>query len=145
MEPIYRTITAVGLENLPEAAAIRQEVFVEEQGFHNEFDDIDPIAVHLLVLEGETPVAVGRTFPDETGKIWHLGRICVRKPWRDCHLGRKVMEGLEAAAKERGAEKLVLSAQVQAKGFYEKLGYCPYGEEYLDEFCPHIAMEKTIL
>ena len=145
MEPIYRTITAVGLENLPEAAAIRQEVFVEEQGFHNEFDDIDPIAVHLLVLEGETPVAVGRTFPDETGKIWHLGRICVRKPWRGCHLGRKVMEGLEAAAKERGAEKLVLSAQMQAKGFYEKLGYCPYGEEYLDEFCPHIAMEKTIL
>lgn len=145
MEPIYRTITAVGLENLPEAAAIRQEVFVEEQGFHNEFDDIDPIAVHLLVLEGETPVAVGRTFPDETGKIWHLGRICVRKPWRGCHLGRKVMEGLEAAAKERGAEKLVLSAQVQAKGFYERLGYRPYGEEYLDEFCPHIAMEKTIL
>lgn len=145
MEPIYRTITAVGLENLPEAAAIRQEVFVEEQGFHNEFDDIDPIAVHLLVLEGETPVAVGRTFPDETGKIWHLGRICVRKPWRGCHLGRKVMEGLEAAAKERGAEKLVLSAQMQAKGFYEKLGYRPYGEEYLDEFCPHIAMEKTIL
>lgn len=145
MEPIYRTITAVGLENLPEAAAIRQEVFVEEQGFHNEFDDIDPIAVHLLVLEGENPVAVGRTFPDETGKIWHLGRICVRKPWRGCHLGRKVMEGLEAAAKERGAEKLVLSAQVQAKGFYEKLGYRPYGEEYLDEFCPHIAMEKTIL
>lgn len=145
MEPIYRTITAVGLENLPQAAAIRQEVFVEEQGFHNEFDDIDPIAVHLLVLEGENPVAVGRTFPDETGKIWHLGRICVRKPWRGCHLGRKVMEELEAAAKERGAEKLVLSAQVQAKGFYEKLGYHPYGEEYLDEFCPHIAMEKTIL
>lgn len=145
MEPIYRTITAVGLENLPQAAAIRQEVFVEEQGFHNEFDDIDPIAVHLLVLEGENPVAVGRTFPDETGKIWHLGRICVRKPWRGCHLGSKVMKGLEAAAKERGAEKLVLSAQVQAKGFYEKLGYHPYGEEYLDELCPHIAMEKTIL
>lgn len=145
MEQTYHIITAVGLENLPEAAAIRQEVFVEEQGFQNEFDDIDPSAVHLLVMEGETPVAVGRTFPDATGKIWHLGRICVRKPWRGSHLGRKVMEGLETAAKERGAEKLVLSAQVQAKGFYEKLGYHPYGEEYLDEFCPHIAMEKTIL
>lgn len=145
MEPTYRILTAVGLESLPAAAEIRQEIFVEEQGFQNEFDDIDPVAVHLLLLEGETPVAVGRTYPDETGKVWHLGRICVRKPWRGIHLGSKVMEGLEAAAKERGAEKLVLSAQVQAKGFYEKLGYRPYGEEYLDEFCPHIAMEKTIL
>lgn len=141
----YRTITAQGLENLPQAAEIRQEVFVQEQGFQNEFDEIDPVAVHLLVMEGETPVAVGRTYPDETGKVWHLGRICVRKPWRGCHLGQKVMQGLEEAARERGAEKLVLSAQVQAKGFYEKLGYHPYGEEYLDEFCPHIAMEKTIL
>lgn len=145
MEPTYHILTAVGLESLPAAAEIRQEIFVEEQGFQNEFDDIDPVAVHLLLLEEETPVAVGRTYPDETGKVWHLGRICVRKPWRGSHLGSKVMEGLEAAAKERGAEKLVLSAQVQAKGFYEKLGYRPYGEEYLDEFCPHIAMEKTIL
>ena len=101
--------------------------------------------MHLLVLEGDTPVAAGRTFPDETGKVWHLGRICVRKPWRGRHLGRLVMEGLEKAARERGAEKLVLSAQVQAKGFYEKLGYTAHGEEYLDEFCPHVEMEKTTL
>lgn len=141
----YHIKTAVGLEQLPQAAEIRQEVFVEEQGFHNEFDEIDPIAVHLLVLEGEAPVAAGRTYPDETGKVWHLGRICVRKPWRGRQLGRMVMEGLENAAKERGAEKFMLSAQVQAKRFYEKLGYHPYGQEYLDEFCPHIAMEKTIL
>lgn len=145
METEYRCLTAEGLDNLPQAAEIRQEVFVEEQGFHNEFDEIDPKAVHLLVLEGETPVAAGRTFADETGKVWHLGRICVRKPWRGRQLGRLVMEELEKAARERGAEKLVLSAQVQAKGFYEKLGYTAHGEEYLDEFCPHVEMEKTTL
>ena len=101
MEMQYRCLTAEGLDNLPQAAEIRQEVFVEEQGFHNEFDEIDPKAVHLLVLEGDTPVAVGRTFPDETGKVWHLGRICVRKPWRGRQLGRLVMEQLEKAARER--------------------------------------------
>ena len=52
------------------------------------------------------------------------------------------MEGLEKEARKRGAEELMLSAQVQARGFYEKLGYSAYGGEYLDEHCPHIAMKK---
>lgn len=29
-------------------------------------------------------------------------------------------------------------------GFYEKNGFQAYGEEYLDEFCPHIHMEKRL-
>ncbi|MDY4474645.1 GNAT family N-acetyltransferase [Mitsuokella sp.] len=39
---------------------------------------------------------------------------------------------------------LVLSAQIQARPFYEKLGYRASGEEYLDEYCPHIRMEKEL-
>ena len=74
--------------------------------------------------------------------MWHVGRVCVRKPWRGKELGRLVMEGLEKEARRRGAEELMLSAQVQARGFYEKLGYSAYGGEYLDEHCPHIAMKK---
>ena len=34
----------------PEAAAIRQAVFVEEQGFQEEFDAIDRHALHLLLF-----------------------------------------------------------------------------------------------
>lgn len=145
MEQQYRYVTAQGLEKLPQAAAIREEVFVEEQGFHNEFDDIDRQAVHLVVMDGETPVAAGRVYWEEDCKVWHVGRVCVRKPWRGKELGRLVMEGLEKEARKRGAEKLMLSAQVQARGFYEKLGYSAYGGEYLDEHCPHIAMEKICL
>ena len=38
-------MTAVVVTNLfhPDAMLVRQEVFVEEQGFHDEFDDIDEI------------------------------------------------------------------------------------------------------
>lgn len=46
---------------LPEdAIKIRNEVFVKEQGFNNEFDDIDNIAKHLLVYENEQPVSTCR-------------------------------------------------------------------------------------
>ena len=40
-----------GLNNSPDARAIRQSVFVEEQGFEYEFDDIDEIALHLVLYD----------------------------------------------------------------------------------------------
>lgn len=42
-------------------------------------------------------------------------------------------------------DTIYLSAQLQAKGFYEKLGYLAYGDEYMDEHCPHIMMKKSCL
>ena len=50
----------------------------------------------------------------------------------------------EKMAEFLDASRLVLSAQQQACGFYEKLGYQPVGKPYLDEFCPHIRMEKAL-
>ncbi len=45
---------------------------------------------------------------------------------------------------QTGAEKVILSAQVQAKGFYEKQGYSAVGKEFLEEHCLHIRMCKTV-
>ncbi|WP_304065105.1 hypothetical protein [Megamonas hypermegale] len=42
----------------PEAVSIRQTVFVEEQGFHNKFDDIDERALHLIVYVDGKAVAI---------------------------------------------------------------------------------------
>lgn len=50
-----------GLNNSPDARAIRQSVFVEEQGFEYEFDDIDETALHLVLYdENDNPCATGR-------------------------------------------------------------------------------------
>lgn len=144
MESNFAVQTAFGIDNLPQVRQIRQEVFMEEQGFQNEFDATDETALHLLVLAGEEPAATGRAFSQDGGKVWHIGRVCVRKAFRGRELGRMVMEGLEKAVAGQGGEKVVLSAQVQARGFYEKLGYTAHGPEYLDEHCPHVEMEKRL-
>ena len=39
---------------LPKCAYIRKAVFMEEQGFQQEFDEIDDRAYHALILDGET-------------------------------------------------------------------------------------------
>lgn len=43
-----------------------------------------------------------------------------------------------------GGTKITLSAQKRVKLFYEKNGYTAQGDEYLDEFCPHIHMSKIL-
>ncbi len=131
-----------GLENAPEAREIRQEVFVNEQGFANEFDRIDETAFHAVVYTDGEASAAGRLFRGRSG--WHIGRVAVRKSFRGRGLGAFVMAALEEKAAQEGAELIRLSAQLQAEGFYEKLGYIAEGEEYLDEHCPHITMTKRL-
>ncbi|MGN0601154.1 MAG: GNAT family N-acetyltransferase [Oscillospiraceae bacterium] len=133
---------AKSLEALPEAKVIRRKVFIEEQGFVNEFDETDRIAYHAVVFSDNEPGATGRLFCDEKG--WHIGRVAVLPGFRGCHLGEKVMKALEDLAKRKGVQEITLSAQVQASGFYEKLGYANLGDLHMDEHCPHVTMRKAL-
>lgn len=131
-------------EELPdEARLIRQEVFMDEQGFKNEFDDTDKCCVHLVLYSDGSPAAVGRLY--KTGeKVCTLGRIAVRKQFRGMGLGAEVMGILEQKAIELEAEITAVSAQCAARGFYERLGYKASGQTYFDEHCRHIHMEKDL-
>lgn len=133
-----------GLETAPEAAEIRKAVFVSEQGFVNEFDAIDEYAFHaVLFLEDNIPVGCGRLYSSDK-KRFFIGRIAILKDFRGKGFGELIVTALENKARELGGIETELSAQIRAKGFYEKLGYFPFGEEYFDEYCPHIAMRKKL-
>lgn len=128
-----------------EAVDIRKTVFVEEQGFHNEFDDIDETAVHLIIYKDGKPVGNLRAFPDKThSSAYIIGRLAVLKDYRRFHLGQKLMIFAEETIRKLGGRKIMLSAQCQAQKFYEKLGYSASGSIYFDEYCPHIHMEKSL-
>lgn len=125
--------------------SIRTKVFIEEQGFKGEFDDTDEKAVHVVVYSDGIPCAVGRLFRSEhQDSVYKIGRVAVLKPYRGKKLGEKVILSLEDKCLEMGGKEIVLSAQCRVKEFYEKLGYMQFGEEFLDEHCPHINMRKYI-
>lgn len=134
-----------GKENFSFCYEIRKAVFVEEQGFdiNSEFDGIDEKAVHLVAFDGEKPIGTARLFFEEEG-VCHFGRICILKEYRGKNIGSGIISALQEKAESLGAKRLVLGAQVRASKFYEKQGFSKYGEEYLDEFCPHIMMEKNV-
>ena len=104
--------------------AVRIEVFVREQNIpiEKEFDEWDAAAWHIVLLEDGVPVATGRYLCTGENE-YKLGRIAVVKQKRGTGLGRQVVEAMMDGAKAIGAEVLWLSAQVQAIGFYEKLGF----------------------
>lgn len=128
----------------PEAKLIREEVFVSEQGFQDEFDEIDQYATHLVFYDEEIPAAVCRYYPGQNPGEYIAGRIAVRKAYRQKHLGRVIMQTLDEVIAAKGGTKISLSAQLQVKTFYEKNGYAAVGEVYLDEHCPHVHMEKRL-
>lgn len=129
--------------SLPDAARqIREAVFVREQGFQLEFDKTDETAVHIVAWDGTQPAGTCRVYPAEG--CFHIGRVAVLPQYRGTGLGRELMRRAEAYIRCTGGTAAELSGQVQASGFYKKLGYTPVGEIYPDEGCPHIRMQKKL-
>lgn len=127
-----------------EAVKIREEVFVKEQGFENEFDEVDDYAGHIVLFLHDAPTATCRFFKGQSPEEYIVGRIAVLKPYRGRKLGSLLLEKAEEEIKKAGGERAELHAQVQAVPFYEKQGYSVYGEIGYEEYCPHIWMVKKL-
>ena len=122
-----------------EIRRIRETVFVAEQSVPPELewdaDDID--AVHFLAYEGDFPIGTARLLPDG-----HVGRVSVLKDWRGLKVGDALMQAVIGEAEERGLKQQMLSAQVQATAFYERLGFNLVSEEFLEAGIPHVDMVR---
>ncbi len=130
--------------SLPEEARkIRIEVFVEEQGFKEEFDSDDKVATHLVGFEGNKAVATSRIIKRNDGSFI-IGRIAVSKEYRKSGMGAKIIKASEDYISEIGGSSIFIHSQLQAKGFYEKQGYAPIGAQDEEEGCPHQMMFKQI-
>jgi predicted GNAT family N-acyltransferase len=134
---------------------IRTTVFVDEQGVppELELDEHDDRADHLLALRRGKPVGAVRLLVEPAGyadtdpalgEVGHLGRLAVLASARGEGLGAEIVGALERRATERGLGVVVLASQTQALGFYARLGYEAYGDDFDDAGLPHRMMCKTL-
>lgn len=126
----------------PEARRIREDVFMREQGFAEEFDEVDARAVHLVLFAGDEPIATCRYYWNGGQGCYAVGRIAVQKAFRGRQLGAAVLRAAEDGVRAAGGRETALAAQVRARGFYEKQGYAAYGAPFDEEGCPHVWMRK---
>lgn len=127
-----------------QAAAIRQAVFVEEQGFHNEFDETDETCLHCVICDGEQPSPPAGVCQGRRKRPLDHRPVAVSLNYRGQHQGNAVMNAMLKHLSEQGVREVEISAQCRAAGFYEKLGFRSTGETHMDEYCPHVTMLKTL-
>ena len=123
---------------------LRHTVFCIEQGYSaaDEVDAVDVRCHHLLALDGATPVGTARVLMEE--QTARIGRVCVLQSHRGTGLGADLIRAAIAHACELGAARAELGAQTYAIGFYEKLGFAPYGDPYGDEGQEHRMMARSL-
>ena len=134
---------------LDEAFALRDAVFVHEQGVAPELeqDGRDAAAEHAVVIENGRVVATARMLVEGAGDdaVALVGRVAVVAAERGAGYGIAVMDVLERRAGELGLPLVELHAQVAVEGFYDRLGYVPVGERYLEAGIEHVTMRKELL
>ena len=123
---------------------LRVTVFMDEQGFTDDVDDIDAIAVHAVAFAGEHPVATCRFFRGSEEGEWLLGRFCVEKAARGGGVGMRLVQAVEEQVRERGGKVLRLHSQLHAVPFYEKAGFVSYGDIEYEQDSPHRWMMKLL-
>ena len=135
-------------DDISDARAVRNEVFVDEQGFtvEIEHDAYDAKALHIVGYEQGKPICTGRLFVEDGHDegCFHVGRVSVLKQYRGGGIGAEVMMRLYKMATELGGSQIELGAQLSAKQFYEKLGYVQQGDVFLEGGIEHIMMVKEL-
>jgi putative N-acetyltransferase (TIGR04045 family) len=132
---------AHGQDELKEAYALREEVFVCELGIFEKTDrdEHDGQAVHLVALDGGRVVGTVRVYREEGN--WMGGRLAVEKQFRK-GVGRKLVKAAEEEVKKQGGKSMQALIQSQNAAFFERLGWRRVGSsiEYLGR--THYRMEK---
>ncbi len=126
--------------------AIRIAVFVEEQGvaLHEELDQHDATATHLLALLGDRPVGTlrWRALAPDTAKI---ERVAVLHDARGLGLGKELMEQVLDSVAAAGFRSTVLNAQTSALDFYRRLGFLAAGPPFDEAGIEHMRMRCELM
>jgi len=137
--------------------ALRHEVFVVGQAVPPELerDELDGAAEHAVAFVDDELVATGRLVdgrideggrlvPGTAGTVGMVGRMAVTASARGQGIGRDVLDLLVARAGERGLPAVELHAQLHARAFYERAGFAPLGDVYLEAGIEHVGMRREL-
>lgn len=122
MQLVVKTFRELSAEEFFRICAVRDQVFVLEQKITRcaELDEQDLHSTHITLSEDGQIVAYARCYAEDGGG--HIGRVLTTV--RGKGYGREIMKAAIAVCRDQlGCNHIVLHAQEQVIGFYEKLGF----------------------
>jgi predicted GNAT family N-acyltransferase len=101
--------------------------------------------LHAMIGDDDgRAIAVGRII-FKSAEEAQIRSMATEEGRRGEGLGRRIMDFLEQAARNRGVKVIFLNAREQAAGFYARLGYEVVGPgPLLFGVIPHLAMRKQV-
>ncbi|MDD7921082.1 GNAT family N-acetyltransferase [Actinomycetospora callitridis] len=124
--------------DLYDLLALRVRVFVVEQECaFQELDGLDAGAEHVWT-RGPAGEVVAYLRVLEGGGETRIGRIVTAPEHRGTGAGAALVRAVLAGI----SGPVVLGAQVQAQGFYERLGFAVDGPGYDEDGIPHVPMRR---
>ncbi|MBE6517185.1 MAG: GNAT family N-acetyltransferase [Thermoplasmata archaeon] len=141
MEIVVKHFNDLTVDELYEICKIRIEIFTLEQGIYvQDLDDVDKSVYHMYLKDEDGIQAYVRIIP--RGVVYEgasIGRVVSRK--RKCGYGTEIMKGAISFIREEfGESRIDISAQVQARRFYDLLGFVQTSDVYDECGVPHIHM-----
>lgn len=135
-------VVVVGYEENEQAIrAVRDEVFVKEQGVPPELehDARDKHCLHIVAFLDKQAVGTARL--DSDGR---MGRMAVLAAHRRLGIGSLLVDTVHDTARKEGHESVWCHAQAHAIPFYERFGYEATGEEFIEADIPHRKMSAFL-
>lgn len=136
----------LSVDNLYQLLKLRSEVFVVEQAcVFLDLDDQDQVAIHLLGIEDKQVVAYLRVFePNDVENYIVFGRVVTARSARSKGYGKQLIQELvDYCDKHFPRVEIKCSAQHYLLKFYQSFGFKEYGEVYMEDNIPHIAMRRA--
>lgn len=133
------------IEEFQAALRVRVAVFVDEQGgpLTDEPDAWDSAARQFVVLDQGWIVGTARIYHPSRG-IAKIGRVCLLPPYRGLGWGKHLLAELLRHSRALGVREVMLDAQTAAIPFYERFGFVPEGEDFMDAGIPHRRMRLRL-
>jgi ElaA protein len=135
---------AISADELYEALALRQRVFIVEQHcLFQDADGWDRFSWHLFgrTADGRCAAYLRIVPPGMRFDEPSIGRVVTAPEVRRTGLGRVLMqEGIRRTRDLFPGRPIMLSAQRYLENFYRSLGFAATGEPYEEDGIPHINM-----
>ena len=143
MKFVAKKFAELSPAELYEILKSRTEVFLLEQNIIcQDMDDVDYECLHCFLFDGKRVQACLRAFLSGEREVT-IGRVVSIEHKKG--LGRELMQkSLEEVKKHFDCKKIVVHAQKQAEGYYEKMGFNMVSDEFMEEGIVHVIMEMNL-
>ena len=146
MEKVMKKFGELMLDELYDILKLRTDIFVVEQNCpYSELDNKDKESIHIFYRDSGEITAYLRIIPKFLSyDSVSMGRICVKKEFRDKKLGReRVKDAINYIEKEMNEYIITIGAQEYLKDFYASFDFKPVSEVYDEDGISHLDMQRV--